>query len=101
MTSSVRFDAIKLPRSSMMGTALAAGTDVFKTTGAVVDVQQQSDFFLSLGQHDQAVTEYDLLLDALPPGHVLRQVAEEMRRRALEQAIAAATAQQAELADRI
>lgn len=54
-----------------------------------------------LGQHDEAVTEYDLLLAALPPGHVLRQVAEEMRRRALEQAIAAATAQQAELADRI
>ncbi|HEY0915480.1 MAG TPA: tetratricopeptide repeat protein [Solimonas sp.] len=58
-----------------------------------------------LGRHAEAVTEYDLLLAALPGGHVLRNVAEEMRRQAWEQGAAerdaAAAAQSAALASRL
>ena len=58
-----------------------------------------------LGHHGEAVAEYELLLAALPPEHVLRSVAEEMRRQAWEQGAAerdaAAAAQAAELASRL
>ncbi|MDM4768729.1 tetratricopeptide repeat protein [Solimonas sp. SE-A11] len=58
-----------------------------------------------LGRHAEAVTEYELLLAALPGGHVLRNVAEEMRRQAWEQGAAeraaAAAAQASALASRL
>jgi tetratricopeptide (TPR) repeat protein len=55
-----------------------------------------------LGHHDEAVAEYDLLLAALPAGHVLRNVAEEMRRLAGEQGAGErAAAQRSSLADSI
>ncbi|PPE73283.1 hypothetical protein C3942_13495 [Solimonas fluminis] len=38
-----------------------------------------------LGRHGEAVAEYDALLAALPAAHLLRNVAEEMRRLAREQ----------------